>query len=92
MNEEYVFEVIEAQYANGRWKIKGLAFSTINEMDLLSAFEKPNGNMGKLQIVDIVTYERQVDMLVRGLTGTLILETINDVDLTKVKYLYKVSS
>lgn len=88
MNEKFVFEVREVQERNGDWEIGGLAFSVIKLGDVLSTNEQSESVADRLYIKDIITYERHVEELVRGLTGRVIVERNKEIDLTDVKYLY----
>jgi hypothetical protein len=92
MNESFIFEVIEIKQKDSRVEIGGLVFHTIKRGDVLSVSERPNRHEGVLHIKEIVFYGRQMDEIDRGCTCWLIVENEGQVDLTQVKYLYKVDS
>lgn len=91
MNETYIFEIIKSKKdeGDGTWELSGLAFDQISASDILSVDESSKITEGKIEVTLVKTYDRVVEELVRGLTGTLIVNCDESIDLSKHKYLYR---
>jgi hypothetical protein len=89
LDDKRVFEVLRVEQNDNHWELGGLPFDTIKRNDILFTSEQSNNGDGALRIIDIVTYGHHIEEIVRGLTGTLVIQSIGAVDLTQVKYLYR---
>lgn len=90
MNKEgYILQVLRVEQKDHHWEIDGLVFDTIKRDDVLFTTENPDPDKVRLRIIDIVLYRHHIDEIDRGLTGTLIVQNDDTIDLAQVKYLYR---